>query len=199
MSGSVPQLCEVVVEKWNLCVTQPSLATITGRRQPCTAQGPHNYSALVRRTQSSQAQADTGARAYAGNSLRPLLLPANRHPIRVGLTRGSWDGSLPNPFDFLFISSGFIWLSLCLAHSGNCPHRGKLSVWEWNDAKEQVQRENNNTLGSQTFLPRSIHYTQCACSEDYECNAKERGHTVCEFRNFGAKKTKHRNQRIIRF
>lgn len=46
MSGSDMQLCEVAVEKWNLCVTQPSPATFTGRCQPCTVQGPHNYTAL---------------------------------------------------------------------------------------------------------------------------------------------------------
>lgn len=75
--------------------------------------------------------AGTGPRAHVWTSGRLLLSPLTSL-IWVGLTRASCNVSL----SFSVISSGFIWLALCLAHSGNSRRRGKFYVF----GSEMIQR-----------------------------------------------------------
>lgn len=116
---------------------------------------------------------DAHASACAWNSVRPSPC------LLIGLSGWSmWpkaSGMVPLPIPFISIHLQWVHLSDSLFGSfWKQSPQGEiicLGVMCYRGAAAQ-----NNTLGRQTSLPRSIHYTHFTCSEGSECNAEETRH-----------------------
>lgn len=148
----------------------------------------------VRRTRCSLAPSGTPARTCEVVSMRQHPQPTNRSVIWVRLTQGSCNGYLSNSFDFLFMSNGFIWLALCLAHSRNSHHRKKLSVFG-NEMLQRSRCRERTTCWEDKHSYFHLFITHSATAVRAIDAVLRKEGTHFSVPKFGAKETKHRKQK----